>query len=71
MPKRVVLIHPDGMRQICGVVEETTELPITVEGFSALGRDVPFASLVRVTARAAYYKEPMVPSSYSFHSAQR
>lgn len=71
MTKRIVFIHPDGMRQIMGTDEGFDTLPIVAENFEVRGRIVPFASLVRVTTRAAYYKEPMVPASYTFHEAQK
>ena len=66
--KRVVLVHPDGVRQILGVVEG--ELSVTAGPLQERGRDIPFVSLVRVTTRAAYYKEPLVPASYTFHDRQ-
>lgn len=66
--KRVVFVHPDGLHQICGVSDA---LPVTIEGFQALGRPVAFASLVRVTPRAAFYKEPTTPASYRFDTAQQ
>lgn len=78
MSKRIVFVHPDGLHQIVGATDG--ELPVTLQfvgpdgqpvPFQARGRVVPFASLVRVTPRAAFYKEPLVPSSYTFHEAQR
>ena len=73
--KRVVFIHPDGLHQILGVLgtaDAPVALPVTVEGFTVLGRLVPFASLVKVKRGAAYYKEPMLPTSaQSFHEAQQ
>lgn len=75
MTRRVVFIRPDGVRQICGTQDQLpgAALPITAENFTSLGETVPFASLVKVTHRAAYYKPPMLPpQSYgSFHEAQR
>lgn len=73
--KRIVFMHDDGIHQILGV--HAGELPVTLvpEGATAiLVRDkiIPFASLVRVTSRAAYYKMPMqnVPAQ-TFSEAQR
>jgi hypothetical protein len=66
--KRVVFIHPDGVHEICGVVDQ---YPITLGPFPTRGRLVAFASVIRVTARAVFYKEPMIPASYTFDAAQR
>jgi len=57
--KRVVFVHPSGLCQIMGTLDEFPQPPVSAECFEALGRTVPFASLYRVTPRAAYYKEPM------------
>lgn len=54
-----------------GTLDDFPRPPVTAENFTAQGRLVPFASLVRVTTRAAFYKEPMVPAGYTFHEAQR
>lgn len=55
-----------------GTDEGFDPLPVTAEGFTTRGRVVPFASLFKVTTRAAFYKEPMVPaSSKTFHAEQR
>jgi hypothetical protein len=69
--KRIVFHHPDGMMQIMGWWGDDAPLPITAENFVARGRKVPFASLVRTTPRAAYYKEPMTPQSYSSFDARQ
>lgn len=31
-----------------------------------LGKEVPFASLVKVTERMAVYKEPMIPGTHTY-----
>lgn len=67
--KRIVFRHPDGIYQIVGVVAGD-DLAVTSERIELRGRVIPFASLYKVTTRAAYYKEPLVPSSYIFHRAQ-
>lgn len=68
--KRIVFLHPDGLAQILGVHDG--ELPVCVGPFEVCGRVVPFASLVKVKRGAAYYKEPMLPTSaQSFHEAQQ
>lgn len=71
MSKRVVFSHPGGMMQIMGIADDPP-MVATERPFTALNRLVPFASLVRVTARMAVYREPMTPRSYSsFHEAQK
>lgn len=65
--KRVVFVHPDGLHQILGTTAGFERLPVTAENFQTRGRVVPFASLVRVTSRAAYYREPIIPGPYTFH----
>jgi hypothetical protein len=69
MTKRVVFLHPDGIPQILG--EWSPDLPITAENFTLRGRLIEFASLVKVTQRAVFFREPMLPASYSFDAAQR
>ncbi len=70
--KRIVFIHPDGLFQIMGTDDGMAKLPVVAEEFEAGGRLVEFASLVRVTPRAAYYKEPMEPGvSYTFDERQK
>ena len=69
MTKRLVFLHPDGIAQILG--EWSPDMPHTAEGFTLRGRLIPFASLVKVTGRAVYFREPMIPASYSFHAAQQ
>lgn len=65
--KRIVFVHTDGLCQIMGV-ERPDQLPVVLN----FGPAMPFASLVKVTPRAAFYKAPMVPQSYgSFHPEQR
>lgn len=71
MSKRVVLEHPNGIMQIMGIAKDPPVVA-TDQPFVALGRSIPFASLVRVTPRMAVYREPMTPTSYSsFHEAQK
>lgn len=72
--KRVVFLDAHGPAQILGLWDESIKaLPVvTPRAFIAsTGREVPFASLVKVTPRAAFYKEPILPASSSFHAAQR
>jgi hypothetical protein len=69
--KRIVFLRPDGIAQIMGTDESFETLPVTAENFVAGGRLVPFASLYRVTPRAAWYKEPIAPGSRTLHEAQR
>lgn len=74
--KRIVFEHPDGLAQIIGHVPDGGTVPIVIPlpgmpAMSLCGRVVAFASLVRMTSRAAFYREPMVPASYSFHAAQQ
>lgn len=70
--KRVVFMDGD-MPTICGVIEYGPTMDTTVtEAELRPGRMIKFASLVRVTTRAVYFKEPMVPKSYgSMHPGQR
>jgi len=72
-PKRVVFVHDDGIHQILGTA---TDPPVALvpegDAIEVRGRIIPFASLYRVTTRAAYYKAPTVPSSgQTLHEAQR
>lgn len=76
--KRIVFQHPDGLHQILGATDG--DLPTVLQfqapdgspvPFETRGRVVPFASLVRVTHRAAFYKEPLVPASYTFDARQK
>jgi hypothetical protein len=69
MTKRVVFLHPDGIPQILG--EWSPDLPITAENFTLRGRPIAFASVVKVTQRAVFFREPMIPASYTFDAAQR
>lgn len=72
--KRIVFVHPDGLNQILGAVEvlEGQTLPVELPALSLFGRSIPFASLVKVKRGAAYYKEPMLPTSaQTFHEAQQ
>ncbi len=71
MTKRIVFVHPDGLHQIMGTDAKFPSLPVTAENFEVRGRRVAFASLYRVTTRAAYYREPITPASYTFNEAQR
>jgi hypothetical protein len=68
--KRIVFVGPAGTA-ILGYCPPEQKLPVTLpledqEAFEILGRTVTFMSLVRVTERAAYYQEPMTPSSRTF-----
>lgn len=71
MGKKVVFVRPDGLHQIRGDLGNFPRTPITAEGFEAFGETIAFASLYRETTRAAYYRAPIVPASYTFHEAQR
>jgi hypothetical protein len=63
MSKRIVLLLPGGHHQILGLTK--TEVPPVV--LSA----APFISLVKVTARAAYYKMAPHLSDYTFNEGQK
>lgn len=74
MSKRAVFVHDDGIHQILGVIE--AEPPVVLAGDGAViqtrGRTIPFASLYRVTTRAAFYRAPIIPTTANkFHGAQR
>lgn len=57
---------------VLGGEEMSDKLPITAGPFECAGRVVPMISLVRVTRRCAFYREPMVPKSYgSMNPEQR
>lgn len=74
MRKRVIFQRPDGLMQIMGTSDDFPDgqLPVTAENFYSLGDVIPFASLVRVTPRAAIYKTPIVPQARdTFHEAQK
>ena len=79
MGKKIVFVHPDGLHQIIGATDTQPPTVLQFRGpdgvvvpFEIRGRVVPFASLYRVTRRAAYYKEPLVPgASHTFHEAQQ
>jgi hypothetical protein len=67
--KRIVFVHPNGMHQILG--HAPAEYPITLPlpgtpPMDLLGKEVPFASLVKVTERMAVYKEPMIPGTHTY-----
>lgn len=59
--KRLVVIYPNGLHQIVTVADVAPEI-LSGE---------PFFSLVRVTARAAYYKMPMKEAAYTFNEGQK
>lgn len=64
--KRVVFVHPSGLHQIIGLAPDDN-LPVVLDGPIPVGdRVIPFASLVRVTRGAAYYKEPLTCSARTF-----
>lgn len=84
--RRVVLEHTQGphkgLTQILGNAEELTmgnrPLPEFLPAMSVLGRDVEFASLIRVTPRMVIYREvfPAPKGRFgqtmtSFHPEQR
>ncbi len=72
MTKRIVFVDQDGLHIIMGTDAEFPTLPVTAQNFEVRGRRVPFASLYKVTTRAAFYKEPLVPgATHSFHEAQQ
>ena len=56
MDKRIVVVHPNGVHQIIGVEPGTLR---TVLGDSPL----TCVDLYRVTARAAFYRRPLYPTS--------
>ena len=71
--KRLVFIHTQGphagLHQILGVADE---FPEGAEKFEAMGRVVEFASLIKMTTRAAFYREVIKPMSFgSFDPRQR
>jgi hypothetical protein len=59
--KRLVVIFPDGLHQIVGAMEQPPEV---------LSHE-PFFSLVKVTARAAYYRTVSTKDSYTFSEGQK
>jgi hypothetical protein len=69
--KRIVFVDKDSTHIIMGTDDEFPQLPVTAEHFEVRGRIVPFASLYKVTTRAAFYREPITPASYTFNEAQR
>jgi hypothetical protein len=70
--KRIVFLDRErDYAVIVGHDGDLASLPVTVQNFEVRGRVVPFASLVKVTTRAAYYSEPLVPASYTFAEGQK
>lgn len=68
--KRLVFEHATGLTALCGLWEGPP--PVVLPPFQVLGETIPFASLYKVTERAAYYRAPVVPKSYgSMHPAQK
>jgi hypothetical protein len=59
--KRLVAIYPEGLHQIIGLADVPPEVLC----------EEPFYSLVRVTARAAYYKTPTKEASYTLSEGQK
>lgn len=68
--RRLIFQHASGLFRILGVVGEDAQ-PITLANFSAGDETIAFASLYKADGLALYYKEPMVPASYTFHQSQR
>jgi hypothetical protein len=64
--KRIVFEDREtGINHIVGVWTEADGPHAVTAGPGELnGRIVPFVSLVRVTPRALFYREPLVPRSY-------
>lgn len=77
MNKRLVFVHPDGLHQILGTVDQATlkvdaPPPVVLPPITLRGAEIPFSSLYRVTTRAALYKAPVIPTSANtFHEAQK
>jgi hypothetical protein len=71
--KRIIFEHADGVFQILGV--HSGELPVTLAGDGAAiqvrGQVIPFASLYKVTTRAAWYRAPHTPNAKTFHASQK
>lgn len=59
--KRLVVIYPNGLHQIVTVADVAPEI-LSGE---------PFFSLVRVTARAAYYRTAAKAPDYTFNEGQK
>lgn len=68
--KRIVFLHPDGIYQILGIADV---LPVILSDAMPDATPAFFASLVRVTSRAGFYKgSASQPGTYgSFDRAQR
>ena len=67
-------MHPNGLHQIIGHSGDLGKhkIPVVLPAFKTHGRVVEFSSLYRMTTRAAYFKEPMLPSSgQTFHENQK
>lgn len=75
-PKRIVLIHRSGLRQILGPFDPAKmTLHAYAEFKDASGRAIP-AGLIRVHHRTAIYREIVLPSVATgrlgeFHPSQR
>lgn len=73
-PTRKRMVFEDTARGVfvLGGDEMSDKLPVTAGPFDCDGRVVPLISLVKVTRRCAFYREPMVPKSYgSMNPEQR
>lgn len=72
MRRRLVLVHPNGLHQILFAFEEGEEPPVAIANLPRIGaHPLPFVSMFKADSRAVYYKEPLVPQSYTFNPAQQ
>jgi hypothetical protein len=55
-PKRVVFVHPDGLHQICGVLDGDVAPAVLHGPIQVLGRVYHGATLAQVTEHAVYYR---------------
>ena len=71
--KRIIFTHRNGIQRIVGVHDGPLPDAISIP-FEVAGEQIEFANLVRVTNRAAFYREPIVPMTGrlgEFHPQQR
>lgn len=72
MRRRLVLVEPSGLHRILFAFEEGEEPPVAIANLPRINQHpLPFVSLFKADSRAVYYKEPLVPQSYTFNPAQR